>query len=46
MFYIVSLPLLAAARAEGRTTSDLLTPGDLVRTKEGALAGVTSFYRW
>jgi hypothetical protein len=45
-YLIVSLPVVAAARAIGRATSDLLTPGDLVRDQNGEIAGVTSFYRW
>lgn len=45
-YLIVSLPVVAAAREAGRVTSDLLTPGDLVRSPQGEIAGVTSFYRW
>lgn len=45
-WYIVSIPVVDGARREGRTTSDLLTPGDLVRDPAGTILGVTSFYRW
>ncbi len=45
-WYIVSIPVVDGARREGRTTSDLLTPGDLVRDPAGTIIGVTSFYRW
>lgn len=45
-FYLVSLPVVAAARDAGRVTHDLLTPGDLIRAPGGEIAGVTSFYRW
>lgn len=46
-YLIVSLPVVQALQRSGaRTTSDLLTVGDLVRDPHGEIAGVTSFYRW
>jgi hypothetical protein len=45
-YYIVSLLVVQVARAHGRRVDDLLTPGDLVRSPSGEIAGCTSFFRW
>ncbi len=45
-YLIVSLLVVQAAKAAGRTTADLLTPGDLVRDERGEIVGCTCFYRW
>lgn len=44
-YYVVALLVVAAARAAGRTVSDLLTPGELVRDADGRITGCTSFDR-
>lgn len=38
-YYIVSSLIISAAQAEGRTTSDLLTPAAQVRDDEGRVIG-------
>jgi len=43
--YIVSFLTVQAARAHGRTTADLFTPGDLVRNAEGQPIGCLNLAR-
>lgn len=45
VFYIVSALIVSAARAEGRTTSDLLTPADQVRGEAGQVIGCRALAR-
>ena len=42
-FYVVSRLVAAAAKEEGRKTSDLLIPGPAVRDKEGRIIGAKGF---
>ena len=42
-FYVVSRLVAAAAKEEGRKTSDLLIPGPAVRDKEGRVIGAKGF---
>lgn len=42
IYYIVSALVVAAARAEGRTTANLLTPAEQVRNEAGAIIGCRS----
>ena len=38
-YYIVSAMIVAAAEAEGRSTSDLLTPAGQIRNEQGQVVG-------
>jgi len=42
-YYIVSLLTATAAKASGRTTSDLLMPAGIVRDAEGRIIGCSKF---
>lgn len=42
-FYVVSRLVAAAAKEEGRKTSDLLIPGPAVRDSEGRIIGAKGF---
>lgn len=45
VYYVVSLVVAQAARAIGRTTADLLTPGQQVRDETGRVTGCRSLAR-